>query len=78
MKNPRLKRYLERKDAKTNQDFQGFAGDKPRADIINPKNKTEKKVAAINVKDGEKRLKDDKETDNGSGGAFEGTEEVKS
>ena len=78
MKNPRLRRYLDRKDAKTNQDFRDFPGNSPREDIINPKNKTEKKVAAVNVKDGEKMRKEEAQKDNGSGGAFEATEEVKS
>ena len=85
MKNPRLRKYLERKDAKTSQDFRDFPGGDADPDIINPKNETEKKTAALDVKDGEKMLnppsrkkKNDADQDNGSGGAFEATEEVKS
>jgi hypothetical protein len=72
-------------DKKTNQDFEGFPGGQAQENIINPKTTTDKKTAALNVKDGEKKLdsKRTKQTDiseqdsDGSGGAFGGTEEVK-
>lgn len=84
MKNPRLRRYLEqRKDAKTTQDFPGSPGGIPDPDIINPQNATEKKIAALDIKDGEKMLnppskrkKNNPGQDDGSAGAFEATEEV--
>ena len=85
MKNSRLRRYLEkRKDARTMQDFPGSPGGTPDPDIIKPENPTEKKIAAIDTKDGEKMLnppskrrKNDPGRDDGSAGAFEATETVK-
>jgi ABC-type polar amino acid transport system ATPase subunit len=67
-------------DNKIDQDFKGFPHGTASENIINPKTNIEKKVAAVNITDGEKvnknaGEKDESESD-GSGGAFEGTENM--
>jgi hypothetical protein len=67
-------------DKHIDQDFAGFPDSPATERIINPKTKQEKKVAAVNVQDGEKKNKpkdhvDEQESD-GSGGAFSSTEEL--
>lgn len=66
-------------DKKINQDFPGFPGSPSGYELINPLTKTEKINANTNIKDGEKRSSEevDESKSDGSGGAFEGTEEVK-
>ncbi len=66
-------------DKHIDQDFPGYPDSPSKERIINPKTNQEKKVAAINVQDGEKINKQqDKEVDeqqsDGSGGAFSATE----
>jgi hypothetical protein len=73
-----------------NQDFNGFPNAPATEDIINPETATEKKTAAMNVKDGEKMNPDEakqkskkagqipaEQESEGSGGAFDATEQVK-
>ena len=70
-------------DNKIDQDFPGFPHGKSTEQLITPKTDEEKKVAAVNIKDGEKVNKNDakKETDesqsDGSGGAFNDTENTR-
>ena len=72
-------------DEHIDQDFEGFPHGQASADVINPKSTTEKKTAATQVKDGEKKIgqakkkagKDASTEDDGSGGAFDATEQVK-
>ncbi len=70
MKNRRLRNYLQQKaekkaglkpadtksnpDKHTNQDFNGYPNAPAKEEIIDPKTKQEKKVAAVDSKDGEK------------------------
>lgn len=64
-------------DAKTTQDFPGYPNGQGSEKVINPKTKSEKKVADTDNKDGEKiNYKASKEEleDDGSGSAFEQTE----
>ena len=65
-------------DNKIDQDFPGFPHGIATEKLITPKTDIEKKIAAVNVSDGEKINKPGEETDeaksDGSGGAFEGTE----
>ncbi len=65
-------------DAKMDQDFRGFADSDAKKKLINPTNKTDKKTAATDVKDGEKMTNDElgEQQSDGSGGAFEATEKV--
>lgn len=68
-------------DNKIDQDFKGFPHGTATENIINPKTKQQKKVAAVNITDGEKvnknaGEKDEQESD-GSGGAFDGTENMR-
>jgi hypothetical protein len=41
-------------DKHIDQDFEGYPNSPAKEEIINPKTKQEKKVAAFNIKDGEK------------------------
>lgn len=100
MKTKRFQQYLNKKgttpiknsegvaqsnDNKIDQDFSGYAESPSKKDVIKPETSTEKKVAAVNVKDGEKVNENpdrsghprDEQLSEGSGGAFEGTESVK-
>ena len=72
-------------DKHIDQDFSGYPHAPAKETIISPKTKEEKKIAAINTKDGEKVIdppakkkalkKDVDEIDSdGSASAFEGTE----
>jgi hypothetical protein len=68
-------------DKHIDQDFPGYPDSPSKERIINPKTKQEKKVAAINVQDGEKVSKQqrkdeevDEQQSDGSGGAFSATE----
>lgn len=105
MKNKRLRNYLQQKagrkaslkaadtqsnpDKHTNQDFSGYPHAPAKEEIINPKTKQEKKVAAIDSKDGEKIINPqakkknkppvnttDEEESDGSANAFDATERV--
>ena len=74
----------ESNDEHIAQDFEGFPGGHAKEEVINPKSAKEKKTAATGVKDGEKKLKAKAAQENvgeedseGSGGAFDATEEVK-
>ena len=97
----RFQQYLERRksnlpllpeshvkkssDKKMDEDFPGYPHGQSTKEIIKPETRTQKKTAALNVKDGEKQFKSTsrkrKETDeqdsDGSGGAFGGSEEVR-
>ena len=74
-------------DNKIDQDFKGFPDGQAKENLINPKSEEDKKTAAVNIKDGEKVNKAQKEVDeneevdeeesDGSGGAFEGTESMR-
>jgi len=99
MKDKRFKQYLEQKkqgkgiqhksevadhaDAKIDEDFNGYPNNPASEKVIRPETSTEKKTAAVNVKDGEKmketsaKKQTDEQDSDGSGGAFGGTEEVK-
>jgi hypothetical protein len=70
-------------DKHINQDFPGYPDSPSKENVINPKTKQEKKVAAVTVQDGEKvnKSKDkgeddevDEQQSDGSGGAFSATE----
>ena len=105
MKNKRLRNYLRQKaerkaslktvdtqnnpDKHTNQDFSGYPDAPGKEEIINPKTKLEKKVAAVDTKDGEKIINPqakkknkpsateiNEEGSDGSANAFEATERV--
>ena len=73
----------ESNDEHIDQDFEGYPNGQAKESVITPKTKEDKKTAALGTKDGEKKIRKsaDKnstaEEDNGSGGAFEGTESVK-
>jgi len=76
-------------DKKTDQDFPGFPNGQSSPEMINPATDTEKKVAATDIKDGDKMTREQKEAaqskvaetnealSDGSGGAFGATEEIK-
>ena len=68
-------------DNKIDQDFPGFPFGNATEKLITPKTDIEKKVAAVNITDGEKINKTVEEIDeaksDGSGGAFEGTETLR-
>src|SRR5688572_6472091 len=75
---------LNNPDNHIDQDFKGFRHGNAHENIINPGTVTQKKVAAVNTKDGEKIIKAPVKNrkiedpgDDGSGNAFEATEEVK-
>jgi hypothetical protein len=92
----RFKKYLQSKhtnpiqradqvktssDKHIDQDFTGYPAAPAKENIINPKTKQEKKIAATDVKDGEKMEKHqsdqddvDEQQSDGSGGAFSATE----
>lgn len=105
MKNKRLRNYLQQKAGRkaslktvdtqsnpakhTNQDFTGYPNAPAKEEIINPKTKLEKKVAAVDTKDGEKIInpqakkknkvsvsKTDEGQSDGSANAFDATERV--
>ncbi len=75
-------------DAKTDEDHPGFPGGQSSPQMINPKTAEEKKLAAVDIKDGDKMTPEENanaqakvaETNealsDGSGGAFEATEEI--
>lgn len=72
------------KDQHIDQDFPGYPHGTARKETIRPKTKNQEKTAAIDTKDGEKmnttpakKRSQQKEEDDGSGNAFEGTETVK-
>jgi hypothetical protein len=72
-------------DPHIDQDFEGYPNGQAKEELISPKTKNQKKTAAVHVKDGEKmnvtpaekRQGQTGPVDDGSAGAFEGTEEVK-
>src|SRR5687768_63631 len=70
-------------DNHINQDFPGYPHGNANEKLINPGTTTEKKVAGVNSRDGEKMIttpvkkRQKREIDDGSGNAFEGTEQVK-
>ena len=77
-------------DKHIDQDFSGYPHAPAQEEIINPKTKQEKKVAAVDSKDGEKIInpqekkknnpsasETDEEISDGSANAFEATERVK-
>ncbi|MGZ8510164.1 MAG: hypothetical protein ACXWWA_07295 [Chitinophagaceae bacterium] len=105
MKNKRLRNYLQQRadrkaglktvdtpdntDKHTNQDFSGYPHSPGTEEIINPKTKQEKKVAAVDIKDGEKIINPQakkknkppaaetgEEASDGSANAFDATERV--
>ena len=72
-------------DKHIDQDFSGFPHSPAKEEIISPESKEEKKVAALDTKDGEKvinppakkkalKKQDDEIDSDGSANAFEGTE----
>jgi hypothetical protein len=68
-------------DNKIDEDFPGYPHGSSKDKIIKPQTEGEKQVADIDNKDGEKRNKKeqapvDESRSDGSGGAFEATEEV--
>lgn len=67
-------------DNKIDEDFPGFPHGNATEKLITPKTDLEKKVAGVNITDGEKINKDAGETDeaqsDASGGAFEATENM--
>jgi len=68
-------------DNKIDMDHPGFPHGQSKENIISPKNEEDKKTAAVNITDGEKKLKKENMIDesgsDGSGGAFEASENVK-
>lgn len=105
MKNKRLRNYLQQRaerkaslktvdtpdntDKHTNQDFSGYPHSPGKEEIINPKTRLEKKVAAVDSKDGEKIINPQAKKKNkpsatetgegasdGSANAFDATERV--
>jgi hypothetical protein len=77
--------HVDSSDGRTKQDFPGYPHAPASKELVNPETETEKKIAGVNKKDGEKinypkpgsEEKSDNDTDNGSANAFEETEEVK-
>lgn len=64
-------------DNKIDEDFKGYPHGPAKDETINPKTKTEKEIADIDNKDGEKRIykksdADDEQDSDGSANAFEG------
>ncbi len=93
MKNKRLRNYQQQKadqklksetiqdnpDKHIDQDFEGYPHAPASEKIINPKTSNEKKTAALNSKDGEKRNRPEETEEGMSGGsanAFDATERV--
>jgi hypothetical protein len=66
-------------DSKIDQDFPGFPYGLSKEDIITPVSPIEKKVAAVDNKDGEKMNAEqiNEAASDASGSAFEATEQVK-
>ena len=71
-------------DKKIQQDFPGYPHNPSRYEVINPSNREEEETADLHEKDGEKinytsdrEKTEDNDEDDGSGGAFDATEEVK-
>lgn len=68
-------------DNKIDQDFPGFPHGTAKENIIHPTTKQEKKIAAVDITDGEKVNKNagqkDETASDGSGGSFEGTENMR-
>jgi len=70
------KKIKNNTDSKIDQDFNGYTSALTKQEVINPKTKSQKKVADLNNKDGEKRkigngkIIDEQESD-GSANAFE-------
>lgn len=72
-------------DKHIDQDFPGYPYGMAKEELIKPETKSQKKTAALHIKDGEKmnttpaeKMQGQQgEVDDGSAGAFEGTEEVK-
>ncbi len=67
-------------DSKIDQDFKGFPHGNAAENIINPSTREEKKVAAVDLTDGEKvnkKYEKDEQESDGSGGAFGGTENMR-
>jgi hypothetical protein len=72
-------------DRHIDQDFEGYPHGTATEELIKPKTKTQKKTAALHIKDGEKmnttpaekKQGQEGQVDDGSASAFEGTEEVK-
>lgn len=99
MKTKRFKQYLDQKregkaiqhksevanhpDPKIDEDFKGYPNNPAKEKVIKPETATEKKTAAVDVKDGEKmkntsgKKEIDEQDSDGSGGAFGGTEDVR-
>jgi hypothetical protein len=64
-------------DKHIDQDYEGYPHAPSREEQIKPATDQQKKSAAVNVKDGEKKFKTKpEEKDNGSANAFERTENV--
>ena len=71
-------------DKRIDQDFKGHPHGVAKKEIINPKNSTQRKTAAVDKKDGEKMLSGpaskkkqvDEQNSDGSAGAFGATENV--
>ena len=64
-------------DNKIDQDFTGFPHGNATEKLITPKTDLEKKVAGVDITDGEKVNKSvDEAQSDGSGGAFEATENM--
>ena len=67
-------------DNKIDQDFKGFPHGNATEAIINPSTTEEKKVAAVNITDGEKinkkKYEKDEQQSDASGGAFGATENM--
>ncbi len=65
-------------DHKIDQDFPGYPNSQSAEEVINPKTSDEKKTADVENKDGEKinykKKKSDEAQSDGSGNAFEKTE----
>lgn len=66
-------------DNKIDQDYPGFPHGHSNEDIINPKSNEDQQTADLDNKDGEKMNREeiDEARSDGSGGAFNATEEVK-
>jgi hypothetical protein len=81
---------IEKKDVQKNpdkhidQDFPGYPNNPAKDTVIKPTTPTQKKTAAVDTKDGEKKTrkttpkqKGSEQDSEGSGGAFAATEEVR-
>ena len=63
-------------DQHIDQDFTGYPHAPANKELINPKTKQQKKLAALDIKDGEKINKHEEDSD-GSANAFDATETVR-